>query len=68
MSDDIIKPRIDLRQQQTVKCEKCESKFFKEITMLKKVPKLLTGSPEDTLVPVVMLMWISNYSLTNGIR
>jgi hypothetical protein len=51
MSDDIIKPRIDLRQQQTVKCEKCESKFFKEITMLKKVPKLLTGSHEDTIVP-----------------
>ena len=40
---EIIKPRIDLRQQQTIKCEKCDSKFFKEITMLKKVPKLLTG-------------------------
>jgi predicted nucleic acid-binding Zn ribbon protein len=51
MSDDIIRPKIDLRQQPTVKCEKCGSKFFKEITMLKKVPKLLTGSHEDTLVP-----------------
>jgi predicted nucleic acid-binding Zn ribbon protein len=51
MSDDIIRPKIDLRQQPTVKCEKCGSKYFKEITMLKKVPKLLTGSHEDTLVP-----------------
>jgi uncharacterized Zn finger protein len=51
MSDDIIRPKIDLRQQTTIKCEKCESKFFKEVTMLKKVPKLLTGSPEDTIVP-----------------
>ena len=51
MSDEIIKPRIDLRQQQTLKCEKCDSKFFKEVTMLKKVPKLLTGSHEDTIVP-----------------
>ena len=50
MSDEIIKPRIDLRQQETLKCEKCESKFFKEVTMLKKVPKLLTGSHEDTIV------------------
>ena len=49
--DDIIKPKIDLRQQQTIKCEKCESKFFKEVTMIKKVPKLLTGSHEDTIVP-----------------
>ena len=49
--DDIIKPKIDLRQQQTIKCEKCESKLFKEVTMIKKVPKLLTGSHEDTIVP-----------------
>lgn len=51
MEDEIIKPRIDLRQQETIKCESCGSKYFKEITMLKKVPKLLTGSHEDTLVP-----------------
>ena len=51
MSDDIIRPKIDLREQPTIKCEKCESKYFKEITMLKKVPKLLTGSHEDTIVP-----------------
>ena len=51
MSEEIIKPRIDLRQQETIKCEKCGSRFFKEVTMLKKVPKLLTGSHEDTIVP-----------------
>ena len=36
--DDIIRPKINLKEQQTIKCEKCESKFFKEVTMLKKVP------------------------------
>jgi hypothetical protein len=51
MSDDIIRPTINLKEQPTIKCEKCESKFFKEVTMLKKVPKLLTGSHEDTIVP-----------------
>ena len=49
--DDIIRPKIDLKQQETVECEKCNGIFFKEVTMIKKVPKLLTGSPEDTLVP-----------------
>ena len=44
MSEEIIRPKIDLRQQETVKCEKCESTYFKEITLLKKVSKLLTGS------------------------
>lgn len=49
--DEIIKPRIDLKQQETVKCEECDCKYFKEVAMLKKVPKLLTGSSEDTIVP-----------------
>jgi len=49
--DDILKPKIDLKQQETVVCEKCGNKFFKEVTLIKKVPKILTGSSEDTLVP-----------------
>jgi len=49
--DDIIRPKIDLRQQPTIICEDCGGKYFKEVTMLKKVPKLLTGSNEDSLVP-----------------
>lgn len=49
--DDILKPRIDLKQQPTVTCEDCGSKYFKEVVLLKKVPKLLTGSQEDTIVP-----------------
>ena len=52
MSDDnIIRPKINLREQPTIVCEECGSRFFKEVTKLKKVPKLLTGSPEDTIVP-----------------
>ena len=49
--DDILKPKIDLKQQPTVECEKCTSKYFKEVVLIKKVPKLMTGSSEDTLVP-----------------
>ena len=49
--EDIIKPKIDLKQQPTVVCEKCESKYFKEVVIIKKVSKIMTGSSEDTLVP-----------------
>ena len=49
--DNSIKPKIDLRIQPTIICEECGSKFFKEVSMLKKVPKSLTGSHEDTIVP-----------------
>jgi len=43
--------KIDLREQPTVKCEKCDSVWFEEVTMIKKVSKLLTGGTEDTIVP-----------------
>jgi hypothetical protein len=48
---EIPKMKIDLREQPTVKCAKCESLWFEEVTMIKKVSKLLTGGTEDTIVP-----------------
>ena len=51
MSNDLLKPRIDLRQQPTVKCEDCGHEYFREVVILKKVSKILTGASEDTLVP-----------------
>lgn len=49
--EDILKPKIDLKKQPTVECEKCTSKYFKEVVLIKKVSKILTGSSEDTIVP-----------------
>lgn len=62
MEDGIIRPKIDLKQQETLVCEKCDNKYFKEVTLIKKVPKLLTGSSEDTIVPFPTYMCIEcNY-------
>ena len=51
MSDEIIQPRINLKEQPTIVCGDCGDMFFKEVTMLKKVSKILTGASEDTIVP-----------------
>ena len=51
MSDEIIQPRINLKEQPTIVCGDCGGMFFKEVTMLKKVSKILTGASEDTIVP-----------------
>ena len=48
---DLVKPKIDLREQPTVTCEVCKSEYFKEVVILKKVSRLLTGSSDDTIVP-----------------
>jgi predicted nucleic acid-binding Zn ribbon protein len=51
LSSGLQKPQIDLKQQPSLKCEECGSFRFKEIVLIKKVSKLLTGSSEDTIVP-----------------
>jgi predicted nucleic acid-binding Zn ribbon protein len=43
--------QLDLREQPSVVCEECGSEFFREVTMIKKVSKLYTGSSQDTIVP-----------------
>ena len=48
---EIIRPKIELSKIPPVECEKCGTKLFIEVTMLKKVSKILTGSDQDTIVP-----------------
>jgi uncharacterized Zn finger protein len=48
---ELLKPQVSLREQPTVTCESCGSSHFKEIVLIKKVSRLLTGTPNDTLVP-----------------
>lgn len=49
--DELLRPKIDLNQQPSVTCENCGGMYFKEVVLIKKVPKLLTGSQNDTIVP-----------------
>ena len=36
-----IKPKVNLRDCETIKCEKCDSSYFREVIYIKKVSKLL---------------------------
>lgn len=45
------KPKINLRDCPTIKCESCDSIYFREVIYLKKVSKIMTGDSEDTTVP-----------------
>ena len=48
---EINKPKRNLREVPTVKCDNCGGIYFREVTYLKLVPKLLVGAAEDTTVP-----------------
>lgn len=41
-----------LRDAKNIECNNCEGIFFQEVHMFKKISKLLTGSPKDTVVPI----------------
>ena len=45
------RPKINLRDCPTIKCESCGSIYFTEVIYLKKVSKIMTGDSEDTTVP-----------------
>jgi DNA-directed RNA polymerase subunit RPC12/RpoP len=34
-------PKIDLKEQPTITCEECGSKYFKEVVIIKKVSKTI---------------------------
>jgi len=43
---------INVAEQPDLKCQECEGIYFEQAVRFKKVSKLLTGSPEDQMVPI----------------
>ena len=44
--------RVNPLELPNIKCEKCDNIFYDKVTVIKKVSKLLTGSPKDELIPM----------------
>ena len=59
-------PKVNLRDCETLKCENCGSIYFKEAVYLKRVPALMTGSREDTIVPFPIHMCIKCDHVNKG--
>jgi uncharacterized Zn finger protein len=49
--DNLTKPKINLKEQATISCESCGNIYFKEVVLIKKVSKIMTGSSDDVIVP-----------------
>jgi uncharacterized Zn finger protein len=49
--DNLTKPKITLKEQPTISCESCGNIYFKEVVLIKKVSKIMTGSSDDVIVP-----------------
>jgi hypothetical protein len=51
-TNQIRTPGLDIKQTTGVKCESCENETFVETFFLRKASKLLTGSSQDSLIPI----------------
>lgn len=49
------KTGIDIKQTTELVCEECNSKYFTEAYMIRKASKLLTGSAQDTIIPIPVM-------------
>jgi hypothetical protein len=44
--------QVDLNTCETEKCEKCQWQFYKERTLIKRIPGFITGGSVDTYTAV----------------
>ncbi len=52
MDNKMKMPGLDIKQTTAIKCESCENETFSEVVYLRKASKLLTGSSQDSIVPI----------------
>ena len=50
---------IDLKQTQGIVCDECQNEIFIPGFFLRKASKFLTGNPQDTLVPIQVMVCAS---------
>ena len=43
---------ISLDKTKEMTCDKCGNNAFSEVTLLRKASRLLTGTPQDALIPI----------------
>jgi hypothetical protein len=46
---------INLADSPYIECEECKGKVFEERMMIKKVSKFMTGSEQDSIVPMSVI-------------
>ena len=51
-NDGVSLDNIDLTHAQTLECEKCQCKGFKQTLMLKKLSPLMSPNGQEAIIPV----------------
>jgi DNA-directed RNA polymerase subunit RPC12/RpoP len=49
---DLLAPGFDINDIDPIECKECSGQFFRQVMMLKVVPKLVVGAQKDVVVPM----------------
>jgi hypothetical protein len=49
-------PKIDLSQAKDMNCIHCDNPYFIQAVMVKKISRFVTGTPNDAVLPVDVLL------------
>jgi predicted nucleic acid-binding Zn ribbon protein len=52
MSQETINMNITLDKTTAVECEECGAQTFKDVVMLRKASRFVTGTAQDALIPI----------------
>jgi hypothetical protein len=56
---DVPKIRVNLAKDSTAILCECGSEFFQEVMRIRRISRLLTGEPEDRIMPVPAVLCVS---------
>ena len=51
--------KMDLSKTTGVVCESCNGEIFKEVAYIRKASRLLTGQPQDAIIPIPTFACVS---------
>lgn len=45
-------PTVSVKQSKSVECKECQHDIYVQAVHLRKIPKIIVGSPQDVLIPI----------------
>ncbi len=53
------KPKVSIKQSVSIECKKCGHDIYLSAVHLRKIPKVLTATPQDVILPIDVFLCAS---------
>jgi hypothetical protein len=63
-----MKIDIDFSELEDVTCDECDSHFFEQVFLLKKVPMIISPAAQETLAPAQIFRCVDCKHVNEGLK